>query len=118
MSEQPSVVLFSFYGSPPLIDSLAADPEETKNIAGRNSPPHSDPFNDAGSRLAGLLDLSRTGLQLKRFLTSLFARARAAGRNGIRLSTFPNNKSSMVQPPDDGASARLAINLPVFVCES
>jgi hypothetical protein len=36
MSELPSVVLFSFYGFlSPLIDSLAADPEETKNTAGK-----------------------------------------------------------------------------------
>ena len=67
-------------------------------------------FDDARSRLAGLLDLSRTGVSNFGTPTqalshkSLRARARAAGRNGIRLSTFPNNLKR--QPKDKGASVR------------
>src|SRR5882724_2470059 len=95
MSEQPSVVLFSFYGFPPLIDSLAADPEETKNIAGKK---FSASFRSLLMMRVHVLRVYWTlvvrGLQLNRFFTSLSSRTRAS----CRPEWYPAQRFSGTSP--------------------
>ena len=124
MSEQPSVVLFSFYEFPPLIDSLAADPEETKNIAGKE---FSASFRSLLMMHVHVLRAYWTlvvrGLQLKRFLTSLFAHARELPTgmvSGPALFRYVAGaeRASWYSHQTMGRVHAAAINLPVFICES
>ena len=97
---------FHFTDFPPLIDSLAADAEETKNRAGKE---FSASFRSLLMMHVHVLRvywiLVVRGLQLKRFFTSLFAHARELPAGMVSgLSTFPNNRKR--QSKDKGASVR------------